>query len=397
MVPPSLRTHDRAVTRSALALLVFGFAEEIAVRFVPALLRAMNASAGTIGLLGTARDLADALLAYPGGRLSDRWGPTRTLFVVGLVSVAGYALTALAPGPALVLVAAVLAMAWPAMGLVASVDVVARGPKEPMRAFSFQAAMRRVPMVLGPLLGATLVGRYGSLVGTRLAMGAATVLALVALVVFVRRLGSADPRPERSFAPLRTLREMHPCLRLLLAADTLVRFAEGLPDVFIVLFVLEQAKRSPQTFGLLIALRSLVSIASYWPGVRLAFAVRRELAVGLGFVAYAVFPLVLAGATSGPFLALAFVVAGLREFGEPARKALLVEHAGSRSIGDTLGTYLLVRGLLVSGAGYLGGLLYAVAPTLPFRVAAVVGFVGVALYAVGTIVLGSKPPSRFAG
>src|SRR5690348_2749417 len=110
MQPPSSRAHDFAVRESALALLIFGFAEEISVRFVPAMLRAMSASDAMIGLLGTTRDLCDALLAYPGGRASDRWGPTRTLRVVGAISIAGYALTALAPTAWWVIAATVLSM-----------------------------------------------------------------------------------------------------------------------------------------------------------------------------------------------------------------------------------------------------------------------------------------------
>jgi hypothetical protein len=85
--PPSSKTYVRAVRMSGVALLVFGFAEEIAMRFVPVLMRALNASDATIGLLGTTRDLCDALLAYPGGRLSDKWGPTRTLRIVGANAV----------------------------------------------------------------------------------------------------------------------------------------------------------------------------------------------------------------------------------------------------------------------------------------------------------------------
>src|SRR5687768_10920638 len=177
--PPSSRTYQQAVRKSAYALLVFGFAEEIAMRFVPAMLRSMHASEAMIGLLGTVRDLCDAVLAYPGGRLNDRWGPTRTLRVVGAVSIVGYLLTAIAGAPWLVVAATVLTMAWPAMGIVSTFDVVARGKRDAMRAFSLQAMLRRVPMVLGPILGATLVGRWGSGQGTRAAIGLAACLAVV--------------------------------------------------------------------------------------------------------------------------------------------------------------------------------------------------------------------------
>lgn len=359
---------------------MFGFAEEIAMRFVPALMRSMGASDAAIGLLGSVRDLCDAVLAYPGGRLSDRWGPTRTLRLLGVVSIVGYLSTAAAPNPALVLVAAVGTMAWPSMGIVATFDVVARGKRDAMRAFSTQAMLRRVPMVVGPLLGAALVTRYGSGTGTRAAMLLAALLAVVAVVGFVRGLGSGRRGVAPPFRPVATLKAMPRPMQVLLASDVLVRFCEGLPDVFLVVYVIEQSRQPAAIFGALIALRSAVSIASYLPGVRLALALRRETVVGIGFLAYAGFPLAIAYATDLKWLALAFVVGGLREIGEPARKSLLVEQAGDAPVGDVLGTYLLVRGVMVASASLVGGALYAVAPSLPFKVASGVGLAGVLLW-----------------
>ena len=350
------------------------------MRFVPAMMRSLGAGDEMIGLLGSVRDLCDAVLAYPGGRLSDRWGPTRTLRVVGVVSIVGYLMTAAAPNPIVVLVAAVLAMAWPAMGIVATFDVVARGKRDAMKAFSTQAMLRRVPMVLGPLLGAALVSRYGTGNGTRVAMTLAAVLAMVAVAGFVRGLGTGYMGAAPPFHPIATLKDMPYKMKVLLASDILVRFCEGLPDVFIVIYVFEQAKQSPSTFGLLIALRSVVSIASYLPGVRLALAVRRETVVAIGFLAYAAFPFALAYATNVKWLALAFVLGGLREIGEPARKSILVEQAGNTPVGDVLGTYLLVRGLMVAAAGVVGGALYQIAPALPFKVATGVGLAGLLLW-----------------
>lgn len=364
------------------------------MRFVPAMLRSMQASEAMIGLLGTTRDLCDAVLAYPGGRASDRWGPTRTLRVVGVISIVGYALTALAPTTGLVIAATVLSMAWPSMGIVATFDVVARGRRDAMKAFSLQAMLRRVPMVIGPLLGAALVQRYGSSSGTRVAMALAAALALVAVTGFVRDLGAARSTRPPAFTPLRTLVRMPPRMKVLLGSEVLVRFCEGLPDIFIVVFVLEQAKQPPEVFGALIAVRSIASIACYLPGVRLAIAFRREFVVLLGFLAYAMFPIALANARSQWALCLAFVVGGLREIGEPARKSILVDLAGETPVGDVLGTYLLARGVLVAGAGYLGGRLYAVDPTLPFRAAMWVGLAGAAAWIVGARLTRSPSPSR---
>ena len=78
-----------------------------------------------------------------------------------------------------------------------------------------------------------------------------------------------------------------------------------------------------------------------------------------------------------PFLVVAFIVAGFREIGEPARKAMIVDLAGEARRGEVVGVYYLIRGLSVAGAPLLGGLLWTVSPQLMFGVAAVFGMAGV--------------------
>jgi hypothetical protein len=77
---------------------------------------------------------------------------------------------------------------------------------------------------------------------------------------------------------------------------------------------------------------------------------------------------------------LAFVVGGLRELGEPARKALIVDLASPRVRARSVGLYYLLRSLSVAPAAFVGGLLWKVFPELPFLVAATVGAAGVVVF-----------------
>ena len=77
------------------------------------------------------------------------------------------------------------------------------------------------------------------------------------------------------------------------------------------------------------------------------------------FIAFALFPLALAAAPTFAWLLLAFVVGGLREIGEPARKALIVDLAEPS----------------------LRARVACVALTMPFLVAAGFGAVGVVVFA----------------
>jgi MFS family permease len=80
------------------------------------------------------------------------------------------------------------------------------------------------------------------------------------------------------------------------------------------------------------------------------------------------------------FLGAASVLAGLREIGEPARKALIVDLAEPSRRGETVGAYYLVRGLAVAPAPLLGGALWSVSPQLAFAVAAVAGAAALGLF-----------------
>ncbi len=81
-------------------------------------------------------------------------------------------------------------------------------------------------------------------------------------------------------------------------------------------------------------------------------------------------------------LVAAFVVGGLREIGEPARKALIVDLAVPSLRARSIGLYYLIRSLAIAPAAFIGGLLWEVTPALPFWMAGLIGLVGVVVFAV---------------
>jgi len=81
-------------------------------------------------------------------------------------------------------------------------------------------------------------------------------------------------------------------------------------------------------------------------------------------------------------LVAAFVVGGLREIGEPARKALIVDLVQPTIRARSIGLYYLVRSLAIAPAAFIGGLLWRVTPALPFWVAGAIGLVGVITFTV---------------
>jgi hypothetical protein len=80
-------------------------------------------------------------------------------------------------------------------------------------------------------------------------------------------------------------------------------------------------------------------------------------------------------------LVLAFVIGGLREIGEPARKAMIVDFAQDNVRARSVGLYYLVRSLSITPAAAIGGLLWSVSPELPFIVAGIIGLIGTFVFA----------------
>ncbi|MGH9938363.1 MAG: MFS transporter, partial [Blastocatellia bacterium] len=99
------------------------------------------------------------------------------------------------------------------------------------------------------------------------------------------------------------------------------------------------------------------------------------------FICFALFPLAIVFASGFASLVAAFVVGGLREIGEPSRKAMIVDFAEPHLRARTVGLYYLIRGLAVTPAAAVGGLLWKLTPEAPFIIAGAVGVIGVAVFA----------------
>jgi MFS family permease len=383
---------ERRVGALALGLFVYGFGQELWFRYLPEYLRVLGASAFAVGAFGTLKDLLDAAYAYPGGVLSDRLGSRRALLLFGLLSTAGFALYFVWSSIPALFLGLLFVMAWPSLGLPATFALIGeelRGGKRVV-GFTVQAVLKRVPIVLAPPLGGLLIERLGMRNGLRVGFAVSVVLSLAMLVALRRAFLRGAPVSEP--APRSAVR-LHRSLRQLLIADCLVRLCEGLPDVFLVIWALEIVKVSPMQFGLLTSILMGTAIVSYLPAAALAERVEKKPFVVLTYLFFTLFPVAVVLSRSFGHLVLASVIGGLREVGEPARKALIVDLAEPRLRGRTVGLYYSIRGFAVAGAAAIGGALWMIRPSLTFAVAAVLGAFGT-LWAVAF--LPSGPPPRLA-
>ena len=73
---------------------------------------------------------------------------------------------------------------------------------------------------------------------------------------------------------------------------------------------------------------------------------------------FTMFPLVLLFSHSFWMMVVAFIVRGFKEFGEPTRKALILDLAPEGKKASTFGVYYLLRDVVVSVAAFGGALLW---------------------------------------
>ena len=133
---------------------------------------------------------------------------------------------------------------------------------------------------------------------------------------------------------------------------------------------------TPSQVGLLFASYSVMQLVFAPVLGRLSDKYGRRPFVLATFGFFTLFPITLIWANSFGWLAVAFVVRGMKEFGEPARKALIIGEAVPELRARTYGAYYLIRDCVVTTGSFLGAWLWSLGPRVNFASAAICGGVG---------------------
>ena len=372
---------ERNVALASASVFLLGFGEELWKKFLPKYLERLGAGPAVIGLFGTAEDFFDAVYQYPGGWLADRVGRRRAFLLFIAVASAGYLVYLLSPSWPWVFVGLAFAMAWHSMASPAVFAVIGDALPKEKRAmgFTLQSILKRVPMVVSPLAGGALIASVGIVAGVR--TGLAVTLALCVLTALVVRAINVPVR-ERDAVNIRGVwRSFHHALKRLLVSDIFIRTCEGMADIFVILYVTNVLGLSVARYGVLVAIQITTSILVYVPAARIADRVGRKPFVIATFLCFALYPVAVVMSTGFSSLVFAFVVGGLREIGEPSRKAMIVDFAREDLRARTVGLYYLMRSITITPSAAVGGLLWNLSPQVPFITAGVIGLVGTLVFA----------------
>ena len=408
---------ERDVLVLSVAMFAFSLGFQMTNRFLPDYLVFLGATAVVVGLFATLGNIIGAVYPYYGGVVSDRVGSRYALTVFGLISTIGFGVWlvsaffdpidlgvfVLEPW-VWVFVGLLLAQCWKSFGIGGHYAIVKQSvpPNRLARGFASTETFRRSAFLLAPLIVAVLVA-------DALMPGFLWVLAIAIIFGLLGTLaqhllydasGDSIGKEFEGFMQIKQdLRALPSPLRPLLVADTFIRFANGMVYVFFILVITQlmeigltvtlpavgTVNLSPAAFfGVLLGIEMFVALISMAPTAKLAEYVGLKPVVGLGFLVYAIFPILLIYAPENVWvLGILFAFSGLRFAGLPAHKALVVGPAEAGAGGRVTGSYYFIRGLIVIPSGVLGGILWQFAsPELSFTIASLIGIIGVGYFAI---------------
>ena len=95
-----------------------------------------------------------------------------------------------------------------------------------------------------------------------------------------------------------------------------------------------------------------------------------------------VFPLLLLFSHSLEWLIVAFILRGLKEFGEPTRKTLIMDLSPDSCKAGMFGLYYLIRDIVVAFAAMGGAFLWQISPQTNLITAFIFGIVGTVGFAI---------------
>src|SRR5438477_8210368 len=374
-----------------IAIFVIGTGEELWMRFVPKYLQTLGASVFVIGLYDALRTLLGAIYAYPGGVLVDVWGHRRAFLAFNLISILGYGLVLLVPHWGAVIAGMFLFLSWTCFSLPATFSLVGAtlAASRHSMGVGVQSVIKRLPIMIAPVLGGMLIDRFGIIGGVRIALLISIFLSGLTILVQRQlrddsdadaRIAAGTPPQSEQWSFWQSLREFNSPMRRLLLSDILIRFCERIPYAWVVIFAMDYIGVSAKQVGVLTTVEMLAAILCIIPAAHYADRYGREPFVIVTFIMFTLFPIGLLVSKSFSALVIAFAIRGFKEFGDTSRKALIIGYCDPTRCGQMVGAYYLVRDLIVSAGAILGAYLWSVNPIANFLGAAAIGVAGTIFY-----------------
>jgi len=402
------------LNRATLAVLVvigcLGLSEELWSNFLALHLkdqaaakdatRAVFTAAKYMGLIAFGKNLLEGFAYIIGGRVAHRLGARVALAVSAIPMAIGFAIMLITREPWAIAAGALLMTNWEPLSVPATFDVVGSEVRKERRtiAFAVQSIQKRVPKMIGPAIGGLVLGAVGYWLNLSLALGC-LALAVILQLALTRRM---KPKADPVAVPFREiLRTMPADLRQLLGAEIFIRWGDWFARDFAVLYVVSllverwgwTERAAIETSGFLLAIMATTALATYVPMAKwIDRSASPKPFIGLTFLLFSLFPicLVLLPRACAAFglpvmlgLVVTYVVNGLRELGEPARKALISSGFEPNVRARAIGLYWGLRSFAFCPAPLVAAWLWTkIGPDFTFLIGGGIGLAGTAWFAI---------------
>jgi MFS family permease len=379
------------------AILLVGMGSELWAPLMPEYLTRLDAQILLIALYGCAKDFLDAVAFYLGGTVAARFNTRRALLLFNVLPLFGLTILLIWPNKYAVFAALPFVGIWNSVAGPATLRVVGDSLSMHRRsmAFSLQSIQKRLSSVFAYFISGSLVAWLGELAGVRAAIALSIVLVTVSLLIQYRFMRTAVVDQVLTLhKPWTLLKKFDPQLRRLLISDVLARWCDGMPREFMILYCISVLSQRGYTvaaaaalyLSVLLTVMNVTSLVLYLPIGHFASqaGAAKKPFIGLTFVFFALFPISLA--LLGPLqeiwaLVLVFVIGGMREIGEPARKAMITELAPADFRTQAIGIYWATRSVCIMLAPMVGGLIwFFIGPQATLWSAGALGIVGTILF-----------------
>lgn len=373
-----MRDVPRSLLWVTLGMIVANLAGEMYYPILPLYLESLGATVQEVGVFFTLQVVLAICFRILGGWISDHMGRLPTIAMgslFGMGAITGYTL---AP-----------TWEWAATGaLMGAVGSSLVGPS--FQAFiAEQAPEGRMSSTFGLINGLFLIcaiigppvgGYMADNVGFKAMMWVATAIFYLATAMRVW-MARGSRFEVKDLQPGQLARDMRITLGLLFGGGVLtwLFLIDGLSDAgyqvafpFLPKYITELRDMPKTTYGILMALSSLVSALAMWPCGRLADRIGERLSIALGMLLSSVIMLLLVAIRVPAAVFIGFGAFGLAQaFVGPAFSGLLSKAVPKGSLGITWGVFWTALGALAIPAPILGGFLYDhVAPESVFVVSA---------------------------
>jgi len=355
-----------------------------------------------VGLIAAAKNLLEGFGYIIGGAVAHRLGARFALAVSALPMAIGFTALLFTQNLWVIVAGALLMTNWEPLSVPATFDVVGSEVPKQRRtiAFAMQSIQKRMPKVIGPITGGVIFAAVGFWLNLSLALALVGVAVLLQLLLMPRMRAKPQPDPVKLRA---IMRDMPRELRLLLSAEIFIRWGDWFARDFAVLYVVNllvshygaTEGSATVTASSLVTITSLTALATYIPIAKwIDKSPSPRPFIGTTFFLFAIFPIGLVllprlctalGLPVVAGLVVVFVVNGLRELGEPARKALISTGFPPSIRARAVGLYWGLRSFAFFPAPLVAAFLWTkIGPDATFLIGGGIGLAGTLWFAISS-------------